>query len=147
MEWPSIAQSYRSLASFSRLILFDKRGTGMSDPSREDRAPDLETRMDDVRGFTPKKSPQPEQAPGGHGGVRLAKKSQHTAGAARSRTTGGPGQRRFDAPRAVQLTHQAPFQGSSCADLRPPRRSTRRSVSPHQRGVSGREVRTDTTRS
>jgi len=29
----------------------------------------------------------------------------------------------------------------------PPRRSTRRSLSPHQRGVSGREVRTDATRS
>ncbi len=35
------------LASFSRLILFDKRGTGMSD--RVAGAPSLETRMDDVR--------------------------------------------------------------------------------------------------
>ena len=35
------------LASFSRLILFDKRGTGMSD--RVVDAPTLETRMDDVR--------------------------------------------------------------------------------------------------
>jgi pimeloyl-ACP methyl ester carboxylesterase len=37
----------RRLASFSRLILFDKRGTGMSDPVSG--APTLETRMDDVR--------------------------------------------------------------------------------------------------
>jgi len=35
------------LASFSRLILFDKRGTGMSD--RATGVPDLETRMDDIR--------------------------------------------------------------------------------------------------
>jgi class 3 adenylate cyclase len=37
----------RRLASFARLILFDKRGTGMSDPVSG--APPLETRMDDLR--------------------------------------------------------------------------------------------------
>jgi class 3 adenylate cyclase len=37
----------RRLASFARLIIFDKRGTGMSDPV--DGVPSLETRMDDVR--------------------------------------------------------------------------------------------------
>ena len=37
------------LASFSRLILFDKRGVGLSDRVPDDRLPDLETRMDDVR--------------------------------------------------------------------------------------------------
>lgn len=36
-----------SLASFSRLILFDKRGTGLSDPT--DGAATVEERMDDVR--------------------------------------------------------------------------------------------------
>ena len=41
------ADFYRRLASFSRLILFDKRGTGLSD--RVTGVPDLETRMDDVR--------------------------------------------------------------------------------------------------
>src|SRR4029079_12325137 len=35
------------LSSFCRLIRFDKRGTGMSDPVSG--APPLETRMDDVR--------------------------------------------------------------------------------------------------
>jgi class 3 adenylate cyclase len=35
------------LGSFSRLIMFDKRGTGLSD--RPGGLPDLETRMDDVR--------------------------------------------------------------------------------------------------
>jgi pimeloyl-ACP methyl ester carboxylesterase len=37
----------RRLASFARLIVFDKRGTGLSDPVGG--APSLETRMDDLR--------------------------------------------------------------------------------------------------
>ncbi len=44
---PSMAAFYRELASMSRLITFDKRGTGMSD--RVSGAPSLEVRMDDVR--------------------------------------------------------------------------------------------------
>src|SRR5438105_2888046 len=43
----SFAPALRRYASFSRLILFDKRGTGMSD--RVSGAPTLETRMDDLR--------------------------------------------------------------------------------------------------
>jgi class 3 adenylate cyclase len=46
-EEPSVARYYRRLASFSRLILFDKRGVGMSD--RVEGMPTLEERMDDVR--------------------------------------------------------------------------------------------------
>ena len=38
---------FERLASFSRLILMDKRGTGLSD--RVEGIPNLETRMDDVR--------------------------------------------------------------------------------------------------
>jgi pimeloyl-ACP methyl ester carboxylesterase/class 3 adenylate cyclase len=41
------ADALSRLASFSRLILFDKRGTGLSD--RTTGMPDLETRMDDIR--------------------------------------------------------------------------------------------------
>jgi len=44
---PSFARFLSRLASFSRLILFDKRGTGLSDPVT--RLPTLEQRMDDVR--------------------------------------------------------------------------------------------------
>jgi pimeloyl-ACP methyl ester carboxylesterase len=44
---PSFARFLGRLASFSRLILFDKRGTGLSDPVT--RLPTLEQRMDDVR--------------------------------------------------------------------------------------------------
>lgn len=46
-EEPAVARFLRRLASYSRLILFDKRGTGLSD--RAGDLPSLETRMDDVR--------------------------------------------------------------------------------------------------
>src|ERR671925_17996 len=46
-EQPIFVDFCRRAASFSRLILFDKRGTGMSDRPRE--MPTLETRMDDIR--------------------------------------------------------------------------------------------------
>jgi pimeloyl-ACP methyl ester carboxylesterase len=48
-EEPAHAHVLERLASFSRLILFDKRGTGLSDPVPLDRLPTLEERMDDVR--------------------------------------------------------------------------------------------------
>ncbi len=49
MMWenPLLARFLRRLASFSRLIVFDKRGTGLSD--RVAALPTLEQRMDDVR--------------------------------------------------------------------------------------------------
>ena len=46
-EEPRLARFYRGLAGFSRLILFDKRGTGLSD--RDSGLPTLAQRMDDVR--------------------------------------------------------------------------------------------------
>ncbi len=46
-EEPRSALFLERLSSFSRLIRFDKRGTGLSD--RPGGLPDLETRMDDVR--------------------------------------------------------------------------------------------------
>jgi pimeloyl-ACP methyl ester carboxylesterase/class 3 adenylate cyclase len=46
-EEPGVVRFLERLASFSRLILFDKRGTGLSD--RVPDVPNLETRMDDVR--------------------------------------------------------------------------------------------------
>ena len=51
VEWaweePSVARYLRRLASFSRLLLFDKRGTGLSD--RIAGVSTLEERMDDIR--------------------------------------------------------------------------------------------------
>ncbi len=48
-EIPEYARFLERLASFSRLILFDKRGTGLSDGVSIDHLPGLEQRMDDVR--------------------------------------------------------------------------------------------------
>jgi class 3 adenylate cyclase len=48
-ELPDLVLGFERLASFSRLILFDKRGTGMSDPVSPSELPTLEQRMDDVR--------------------------------------------------------------------------------------------------
>jgi pimeloyl-ACP methyl ester carboxylesterase/DNA-binding CsgD family transcriptional regulator len=46
-EEPRLARFLTELASFSRLIRFDKRGTGMSDPMPA--APSIAERMDDIR--------------------------------------------------------------------------------------------------
>src|SRR2546426_2729110 len=46
-DQPLIVRHATGLAAFSRVLMFDKRGTGLSDRVRE--APTLETRMDDVR--------------------------------------------------------------------------------------------------
>jgi class 3 adenylate cyclase len=48
-EEPRYERFLSTLASFSRLIIFDRRGCGLSDPVPMDRPPDLETRMDDAR--------------------------------------------------------------------------------------------------
>ncbi|MEO8487663.1 MAG: adenylate/guanylate cyclase domain-containing protein [Betaproteobacteria bacterium] len=48
-EEPDHARYLHRLASFSRLITFDKRGTGLSDRVPDDQLPSLETRMDDLR--------------------------------------------------------------------------------------------------
>jgi class 3 adenylate cyclase len=46
-EQPTVAHILRRLAAFSRLVLFDKRGTGLSD--RTAGLPTLEERADDIR--------------------------------------------------------------------------------------------------
>ena len=46
-DWPYLARFLYRLASFGRLIVFDKRGTGLSDPMK--RPPTLAERVDDIR--------------------------------------------------------------------------------------------------
>jgi len=46
-DFPAAVRMIERLSSFARLIMFDKRGTGMSDPV--EGAPILEERIDDVR--------------------------------------------------------------------------------------------------
>ena len=48
-EWLEMAGFFERLAAFSRLIIFDKRGTGLSDPVPIDTPATIEQRMDDVR--------------------------------------------------------------------------------------------------
>jgi pimeloyl-ACP methyl ester carboxylesterase len=48
-EEPSFAHFLRRLGTFSRLLCFDKRGTGVSDPVPLAALPSLEQWMDDVR--------------------------------------------------------------------------------------------------
>ena len=47
-EEPTLARFLGQLASFARLITFDKRGTGLSDRVSDDRLPTHEERMDDI---------------------------------------------------------------------------------------------------
>ncbi len=46
---PRFMRFFSRLASFSRVMVFDKRGVGLSDRVAEDRLPSLEVRMDDAR--------------------------------------------------------------------------------------------------
>jgi pimeloyl-ACP methyl ester carboxylesterase len=46
-EEPSVAHFFSRLASFRRVVTFDKRGTGLSDPTTH--APTLEESVDDLR--------------------------------------------------------------------------------------------------
>lgn len=48
-EDPGLSRFLDRLAAFSRLIVFDKRGTGLSDPVETSALPTLEVRMDDLR--------------------------------------------------------------------------------------------------
>jgi class 3 adenylate cyclase len=48
-DFPPFARMLSRLASFTRLILFDKRGTGLSDPVSIDALPTLEEWIDDLR--------------------------------------------------------------------------------------------------
>lgn len=45
---PEIARQRRRLASIGRLIILDRRGTGLSDPVAPDHLPDLDTQVADV---------------------------------------------------------------------------------------------------
>ena len=48
-EEPTLARFLRRLASFARVVVFDRRGLGLSDRVSAGRLPTLEERMDDIR--------------------------------------------------------------------------------------------------
>jgi pimeloyl-ACP methyl ester carboxylesterase len=47
-DFPDFARFLRRLSSFGRLIHFDRRGTGLSDPVPLDKLPDFQTQVADV---------------------------------------------------------------------------------------------------
>lgn len=51
LQWedPAIARFLKRLSSFSRLLLFDQRGVGLSDPVSKAALPTIEQWMDDIR--------------------------------------------------------------------------------------------------
>jgi class 3 adenylate cyclase len=69
-EEPRFVQHVEGLASFARVLLFDKRGSGLSDPVRQ--VPTLEARMDDVRAVLDATGAGPAVLWSGHEGTRLA---------------------------------------------------------------------------
>jgi class 3 adenylate cyclase len=69
-DQPLFRDHVEGLAAFSRVILFDKRGSGLSDPVGE--LPTLETRMDDVRAVLDAAAAERAVLWAGHEGTRLA---------------------------------------------------------------------------
>ena len=47
-DFPDYARFLRRLSSFGRMIHFDRRGTGLSDPVPLDQLPDLQTQVVDA---------------------------------------------------------------------------------------------------
>jgi class 3 adenylate cyclase len=69
-DQPLLARHFADLARFSRLLTFDKRGTGLSDRVRE--VPALETRMDDIRAVMDAAGSERAVLWSGHEGTRSA---------------------------------------------------------------------------
>src|SRR4051812_50016726 len=81
---PAASALFRRLTSFSRLVLFDKPGTGLSDPVAG--PPSLEQRLGDIRGVM-------DAAGGGDGAVL-----RHSEGGAPPGIFAAPNPPRCDAP-------------------------------------------------
>jgi class 3 adenylate cyclase len=69
-DHPLSERHVEGLASFSRVLMLDKRGTGLSDRVRE--VPTLETRMDDVRAVMDAVGTEKALLWTGHEGTRMA---------------------------------------------------------------------------
>jgi pimeloyl-ACP methyl ester carboxylesterase len=69
-DQPLFVDHVEGLASFARVILFDKRGSGLSDPVNE--LPTLEARMDDVRAVLDALASERATMWSAHEGARLA---------------------------------------------------------------------------
>src|SRR2546428_5260725 len=68
-EQPLLERYFTRMADFSRVMIFDKRGMGMSDRARE--VPTLEARMDDVRAVMDAAGSECAMLSGGGEGARM----------------------------------------------------------------------------
>ena len=87
-EHPDLARWLLRLASFTRVIMFDKRGTGLSDPVSE--VPSLDLRMDDVRAVMDAAGSESAALLGVSEGGALAEDALQTAKQAMERRKGAP---------------------------------------------------------
>jgi class 3 adenylate cyclase len=69
-DQPLFVDHVRGLASSGRVLLFDKRGSGLSDPVRQ--VPTLETRMDDIRAVMEAAGSERAVLWAAHEGTRIA---------------------------------------------------------------------------
>jgi class 3 adenylate cyclase len=69
-EEPRFVRHVEGLAAFARVLMFDKRGSGLSDPVRQ--VPTLEARMDDVRAVLDAAGAGSAVLWSGHEGTRLS---------------------------------------------------------------------------
>jgi len=69
-DQPLFVDHVRGLASSGRVLLFDKRGSGLSDPVRQ--VPTLETRMDDIRAVMDAAGSERAVLWAAHEGTRIA---------------------------------------------------------------------------
>ena len=84
-DQPLLARYFTRMAEFSRVIIFDKRGTGMSDRARA--VPTLEARMDDVRAVMDAAGSERAVLSGGGEAKRAAHKPAPAPAPARQRGT------------------------------------------------------------
>lgn len=163
-EHEPFASFYRRLASFSRLILFDKRGTRASDRPRTPLT--LEAQMEDVRAVLDDVgSEQAALFGSGHGAMMctlfaatypeldlLVDPLQRVAASPGNRGCASgdaarsparlwpPGVHRTERPRAVSLARQRPIVPRRCVDDRPRNCQSRRGGRlPPRDGRRGRE--------
>ncbi|MDP8957454.1 MAG: adenylate/guanylate cyclase domain-containing protein [Actinomycetota bacterium] len=71
-DFPDFARFLRRLSSFGRLIHFDRRGTGLSDPVPLDKLPDVETQVEDALAVLDAADAQQPAVIGLHDGALLA---------------------------------------------------------------------------
>ena len=156
-DFPPLARLLNQLAAFCRVIVFDKRGTGLSDPIGVDDLPTIEEWIDDLRAVLDDVGSERTALMSGHrrvgDGARLRGHLPGTHVVARprrrlrparlgrglsrgaSRSTGSPGISRWSAPAGARMAGRWWSWRRTCSPItRWPRRSSATSGSRPARG-------------